>query len=106
MQRRELLESIKGTYAYVPHYYSPSSFPCINNTHARQRKPFRKTEPAESCPFVTQRNMGPNGTVGHSAGSWKLSQSYPALEQKIVKLDVRVTQPKLISHAERQGVFF
>lgn len=57
----------------VPHYYSP--FLCINTTHMRQRRAFRKTEPAESCPFVTQRNMRSNETVGHSAGICKLPSS-------------------------------
>lgn len=60
----------------IPHYYSPSSFPCISTTHARQRRPFKKTEAAESWPFVTQRNMRSNETVGHSAGSCKLLLSY------------------------------
>jgi len=47
-----------------------------------------------------------NETMEHSAGSCKLLWSYPALEQEIVKLDLWVTQPKVVSYAEGQGVFF
>ena len=55
---------------------------------------------------LSERNVRSNKTMEHSAGSCKLLWSYPALEQEIVKLDLWVTQPKVVSYAEGQGVFF
>lgn len=47
-----------------------------------------------------------NETVEHSAKELQLLCFYPAQDLDIIKVDWWVAQPKLISYAEMQSVFF
>lgn len=74
-------------------YYSPSNFLCIDSTHDSQKRLFRKTNQLRVISLYTEKYK-----VSDSGGSLKLLQPYLTLEWKIVKLDLWVTQFKLVSY--------